>query len=627
MSRIIGIHMGHDASVTLLENGRIEFCLSEERLVREKMYYGFPFMALEMLLNRYGISPGDVDALALDTNELPGLLGPDGMRNRFKTGAAKKISHQIAKSKWVLSYFLGQSGVRKNSDHEAEAKAILMEKLSGYGFRTDRIQSYDHHLCHAATAFWASPFQQALIVTSDGRGDGLSATLGRGEGSGLSRSHAVSHLDSIGQFYSAVTFYLGFRPNRHEGKITGLAAFGNRRALGDLFLSNVKWNADGSYEFRIPEKYRLVSEDDYRHFMKSMPLSLKDRIILHHQEDSKLLLYTANWYSLLWYLHDAAKGFSAEDVAAGVQGLVENVCAEFVRKNLASPGTPVVMAGGVFSNVSVNRCIRELAGVTGIYVQPAMGDEGLSLGGALLAYSRTAEGKASLGEPLRVTRMRDAYLGPEYPDEEIEAACKRGGVEAIRIPEQLESQIAREIHDGRIVGYYDGRMEFGPRALGHRSILVRPIRRDINKELNKRLRRTEFMPFAPSILAEHAGQYLKGYEADHVASEFMTVTYEIEESLRDRIQATVHVDGTARPQVVHAAKEEKYHRILSEYYRLSGIPAIVNTSFNMHEEPIVCTPEDAIRSYKAGCVDTLVMGSYMMRQGLSNAGNGPGGIS
>lgn len=610
MSVILGLHIGHDASVAVLQDGKVAFCLSEERLSRQKMHYGFPFLSLEKALNVLNLDPGNIDLLAFDTNELARIIGPKEMERRFGRGVGRELSGKLIKARKVLAYLFGNRAADEHGKREVEAREILLKGLERYGFVRDRVSVYDHHLCHAATAFWPSPFDEAVIVTSDGRGDDLSATIGYSRNGQLSRKIGVGDLDSIGQFYAAVTFYLGFRPNRHEGKITGLAAHGDPARLGPVFLKLIEWLPDGSYRISIPPQYKLDLKQDFDDFLERLPLTFKDRIILHSEKDLSTALYTSNWYSFLAYLHGVAKDVPREDVAAGVQYFAEEVCAGFVQKQLPETQVPVVLAGGVFSNVRINQRIRELPGVTNVFVQPAMGDEGLSLGAALVAYSRRdEEARIALSGNERPCRLNDVYLGPEYTEREILAAYAVEGLKA-QAYENIEERIAGWLHKGLVVGFFHGRLEFGPRALGHRSILVRPTDQNINHQLNKRLHRTEFMPFAPSILAEYADQYLESYAADHVASEFMTITYRIRETKKKEIEAAVHVDGTARPQVVHREKEPVYHKIIEEYYKRSGVPVIINTSFNIHEEPIVCTPEDALRSFKADSVDILVIGRF-----------------
>jgi carbamoyltransferase len=609
MNYVFGIHMGHDASISILENGKPIFCLSEERLVREKMYYGFPSRSLDYALTSLNIEPENVSLLSLDTEELCELIGPEEMSRRFKTGISRNIATQAIKSKKVLSYFFGVKQAKTRVERKAEAQNILLKELSSYGFKLESIKVYDHHLSHAASAFWPSPFKQALFATCDGRGDKLSGLLGVATGSQLNVKHQINEISSVGQFYAAVTFCLGFKPNRHEGKITGLAAHGDVNCLGPRFMENIYWNPNGSYEIRLPEKYRLTSENDLNQYLKKAPLSFKDRIVLHSETGLNTLMYSTNWYSLLSYLEDICRGESRENVAAGVQYFAEEVCTQFISRNLPEHPIPVVLAGGVYSNVRINQKVREISGVSNVYIQPAMGDDGLSLGAALLGYAETdLDAKHALQLSERPTQVNNIYLGPDYSNE-IERSCEIEKVNPMHIL-NIEKKIAEWIHAGKIVAYYRGKMEFGPRALGHRSILASATDKNINTDLNHRLHRTEFMPFAPSILAEHAHEYLLDYKPEHVASEYMTITYNIASKFKDQIPAVVHVDGTARPQVVHSQNEPHYHRIIHEYYKLSGIPLIINTSYNIHEEPIVCTPQDAIRTYKAGSVDILVMENF-----------------
>lgn len=607
MSLILGLHLGHDASVAIVRDGVPLFCLSEERLAREKMYYGFPFRSLDVAFKHINKRPEEIDFLALDTTELAGLIGPEEMKRRFSRQTSKGVARKLELAKEVVTGLLGSRSIASQKAREREAKGILYQNLREYGFDTSRLKIYPHHLCHAASAFWPSPFEEAMFVTSDGRGDGLSASLGFARDNLLETRIRIRDVDSIGQLYAAVTFFLGYKPNRHEGKITGLAAFGDSQKLGPELLQNVTWNADGSYTFQVPSEFRLSSVEEFDHFVKRLPLSLKERVILHSRNDLNTLMYNTNWFGLLAYLESVAGNAKHEDVAAGVQFFVEEVCTKFVKSNLPDRPIPIVLAGGVFSNVRINQKIRELEGVSDIFVQPAMADEGLSLGAALLAYVEIdPHASEVLSQRPRPTNIAHTYLGPEYSRDEIKAACIDEEIEFAEI-DDIEQYIARLIHAGAVVGYFHGRIEYGPRALGHRSIILRPTDKTVNETLNKRFRRTEFMPFAPSMINERAGEYLLNYTPGQIVSEFMTATYDIHPERQEEIQAVVHIDGTARPQVVFEHKDPEYHRIIKEYFKLSGIPVVVNTSFNMHEEPIVCTPEDAIRAFKVDCVDVLVM--------------------
>ena len=615
MGWILGIHLGHDASVALLRDGVPLFCISEERLAREKGYCGFPLRALNAALKTFGVDPGELEQVAMDTPSLPQVLGPGEMAYRLRTGAARHATGRVQAAGAFLSYFLGKPGVATQEANEAAARRLMDVRLREVGLPLDRVRYYDHHHCHAVGAFDTSPFERALFVTSDARGDGNSATIGTASDAGLRRRAAVSELDSIGQFYGAVTAFLGFRPNRHEGKITGLAAFGDPAVLGPEFLRNLTWNADGTYSFRLPARYRVSSPQGVRDFLRSLRAPLKDRMMLHAQQHVSALLYKGNWLGMLAYLRDVAADAKPADVAAAVQLLAEEAMRGLVRNHLPAGGpVPVVASGGVFANVKINQVVAELPGVERLYVQPAMGDEGLSVGAALAAHRELTGHAAPHAHPAKQGSVGHTYLGSDYSEKEVLAACEAEGVTARRM-DALPGHIARWIDQGLFVGLFRGRMEFGPRALGHRSILARATDPEVSGELNRRLNRSDFMPFAPSMLAEHAPTWLDQYDDAHVAGEYMTVAYRVEPSRAGRIAAAVHVDGTARPQIVRAEVEPTFHEILTEYHRISGVPAVVNTSFNMHEEPIVCTPRDAVRTFKAGAVDVLVLDNLVVYRG------------
>jgi carbamoyltransferase len=315
--------------------------------------------------------------------------------------------------------------------------------------------------------------------------------------------------------------------------------------------------------------------------------------------------HVADFYDFLERGFDRRR--DARDLAAAAQRILEEVTVEYVGHFLKQhPRRNVLLAGGVFANVRVNQMVAEMPGVEFVYVHQNMGDGGIGTGAGLLhlhgAWKRAYDGY----------RPRDVYFGPGYPDAEIEAELKKRGVDYRAVPD-IEARVARLVYEGKVVARFAGRMEYGPRALGNRSILAHTKDKSINDWLNKRLKRTEFMPFAPSVLGPHAQELFAGYERG-VASytdNFMTITYAVKPEWQERLQAATHVDGTARPQVVWPDANPSFYRVIEEYHRLSGIPALINTSFNMHEEPIVATPSDAIRSFEKGGLDHLAIGGFL----------------
>ncbi|MBU1652207.1 carbamoyltransferase, partial [bacterium] len=270
----------------------------------------------------------------------------------------------------------------------------------------------------------------------------------------------------------------------------------------------------------------------------------------------------------------------------------------------------VVLAGGIFANVKINQCIAEIDGVQSLFVHPNMGDGGTATGAAMLVWADHLRAQGKTYEPEAIDEV---YYGPGYDDREIEKALGNYSFQ-FRKSNDIEADTAEMVAHKKIVGRFNGRMEYGPRALGNRSILADPTDPAINDWLNERLSRTEFMPFAPSALYESANKLYRNYTAGEYASYFMTITFDVEKEWAEKARAVAHVDNTARPQVVKKQANPSYHKILQEYEKRTGLPLFVNTSFNAHEEPIVCTPDDALRSLGNKCVDALSIGSFIVWQ-------------
>ncbi len=302
--------------------------------------------------------------------------------------------------------------------------------------------------------------------------------------------------------------------------------------------------------------------------------------------------------------------FSREDIAAGAQKRLEDVFIGYLQPIIKETRLDrLTLAGGVFGNVKLNQRLFELDGVKEIFIQPHMGDGGNALGSAFLAWVKQADEAMSLC--VSRFRMNDVYLGPAFSSEEIAEELKGRGL-TYRYCENIEAVIAEKLARHEIVGRFNGRMEYGPRALGNRSILANPTDARINGVLNKRLRRTEFMPFAPSVLEEDAQIYFGIKEGNRHAAEFMTITCEVRPEKRNLVPAVCHVDGTARPHLVRESVNPSFYKILQEFKHRTGLGVIINTSFNIHEEPIVCTPADACIAFKQKSVDALAIGNFMV---------------
>jgi carbamoyltransferase len=480
---------------------------------------------------------------------------------RKDKGLAKTLAYRVLAGESVISRNVAKRGSQQWGREAAEFHRKFHEELEsalGELGVADRLQRIEHHLSHAANAYYTSGFDEALIVSLDGYGSGLAGAVSAGRGGRIERIHGLEYPHSLGTFYEAVTSGLGFRPSRHEGKIVGLAAYGDPAILKDVLLARFD---------ESPGNFRILESNN------------------------------------IYFTRRLASQFPKIDVAAAYQHVLEQVACRYVQHYLRTTGLRnLVLSGGVVANVKLNQRLRELPEVDEIFIHPNMGDGGCGTGGALQAFA----GHPALREPLS-----NVFFGPEFSPAEITAA-----VEAAQLPfdhyEDIEPKIAQLITAGKVVARFNGRMEYGPRALGNRSILYHAKEPAVNQWLNQRLGRTEFMPFAPATLFEHRHECYRGVDGADYAAQFMTVTFDCTEAMKSTSPAAVHVDGTARPQLVTASSNPSFYRILTEYHRLTGIPSVINTSFNMHEEPIVCTPDDAIRAFLQGNLDYLAIGNLLV---------------
>ena len=591
-----------DSTVTLVEDGRILYAAAEERFTRVKLQDGFPWQALQRCLDDLAIETDSIDRVvypflawdeetrlfteklgqerefleeheSVDTNRMlrdaqsrvperktpiPGLQHPN---ERMEKSFAKALAYRVLAGESVVSRNVAKRG---SDQWGREAKAFhkkwheeLETGLGEIGL-LDKLTRVEHHVTHAANAYFGSGFDEALIITLDGYGSGLAGSASVGRGGEITRIHGIDYPHSLGTFYESVTSGLGFKPSRHEGKIVGLAAYGDPRVLRDVLLARFQQD-DGN--FRILESNNL------------------------------------------YFARLVASQFPKIDVAAAYQHVLEVIATSYVRHYLKKTGLKnVVLSGGVVANVKLNQRIREIEGVEKIFVHPNMGDGGCGTGAALLEFL----GNPALNEP-----MADAFLGPAASEAEIRESLQRAQLPFDHYP-SIEPKIAQLIAAGKVVARFNGRMEYGPRALGNRSILYHAREPEVNQWLNQRLGRTEFMPFAPATLSEHRHTCYKNVDGAEHAAQFMTITFDCTEFMKRESPAAVHVDGTARPQLVTPTSNPSFYQILEEYYRLTGLPSVINTSFNMHEEPIVCSPDDAVRAFLQGNLDYLAIGSFLV---------------
>jgi len=571
--RILGIGTHVTCGSALLEDGRIVAAVNDERLVREKMVFGFPRESIREVLALADITPADLDYVAVATKRQHLINKYVDFREgkfRLKRGFAKQafflvgsrlsgLVNRLPFLEWIY-YALRQPFFLYR---RMKIRRILRDE---FGI-TCPVKFIDHHLCHAAAAFYSSPYDDALVVSLDSAGDGLSSKIYSVNGNRFDELNRVSSYNSPCAFYSYVTQVCGFKAGKHEGKITGLSAHG-RPIYRDLFR---RW---------------IIQENGT------------------FQNIGGIFFYSA-----LQALRDALpEDFNREDLAATIQTYSEEMVVEYLKHWLSvTKDTRIALAGGIFANVRINQEIHKIPGVTSVHVHPGMSDEGMGVGATLALYY------ANVGTSRPKNLCFDhVYLGREFSDEEVRRALETEGV-SFENHENIEGEIAKLLAQGYVVARFNGRMEYGPRALGNRSILYQPTDPKVNDWLNEGLKRTEFMPFAPSTLVEDANLCFQGVQGAEDTARFMTITFDCTEWMKETCKGVVHIDGTARPQLVSHEDNPSYYRIISEFKELTGLGTIINTSFNIHEEPIVCTPGDAIRAFKIGHLDYLAIGPFLAK--------------
>jgi len=575
---ILGINAYHaNASAAIVVNGRLIAAVEEERLNRIKYAAGFPAQAIQFCLDRVGAKLKDVDRIAVPRDPWARI----GTKLRYALGMPRFALERIQ----VMRRF---AGIRE------DLAATFQLDPSEIRAQLHRIE---HHTAHMASAFFVSPFDRAAILSADGLGDFASSMSAIGEGPKMRVLGEVTFPHSLGMFYTALTQYLGFWKFGDEYKVMGLAAYGQPEYL-DEFRYIVR--SDGPLSFRLNLRY-------FTHQTQGPDMSWREadrtpvlgRIFSPYLE--KRLGPARQPEEPLTERH--------RNLAATMQAALEEVLVNCWNGLAAKSGQKALcLAGGVAFNCVANGKVFDLTPFENVYVQPAAGDAGLSVGAAFAVYHQV------LGRP-REFQMNHAYWGPQFRAEEIRKAVE--GIpssDGVAIEELNESELcqrtARHIAAGKIVGWFQGAAEWGPRALGHRSILADPRRPEMKDILNRRIKHREiFRPFAPSIVEEAVGDF---FEKTH-PSPFMTFAYPVRPEKRKEIPAPTHVDGTARLQTVSRSASPLYWNLLRAVGEETGVPVVLNTSFN-DNEPIVCRPEEALECFRRTHMDVLVLGNFIMER-------------
>jgi carbamoyltransferase len=580
MSAILGLNAYHgDAAAALVIDGELVAAAEEERFNRIKHVAGFPSLAAEWCLAEGGIRPEDLDHLAVSRDP----------RANVGQKLLRTIRHG-ASARYLKARLQNAAKVRDVKTALADSLGVERDALRA------QVHNVEHHQAHVASAFFVSPFEDAAILSIDGFGDFCSTMTAVGHGNSFRVLDRVLFPHSLGIFYAALTQWLGFPHYGDEGKVMGLAPYGDAekhlKAMRDIVqVEGGLFTLDLDYFTHDKEGVDMTWDDGSPTIGRIYSDKLVERLGPARDPGSEM---TGHY----------------EDVAAAMQRRLEEVYLHIVTHLQESTGmTDLCLAGGVALNAVANGRIRPETGFDGLYVQPAAGDSGTAVGAAYYVWNQT------LGSP-RGTIMTHAYTGPEYSDEELAAAFRTAKLDARRLDDdELFAAVAERIAAGDVVGWFQGRMEFGPRALGHRSIVADPRRADMKDILNARIKHREaFRPFAPSILADATGDW---FDQDYT-SPFMVLVYKTKPDKRDKIPAVNHVDDTGRVQTVEREVDARYYRLIEEFDKLTGVPVLLNTSFN-ENEPIVMTPAEAVDTFLKTHMDVLVLGNYVVARNGSGA--------
>ncbi len=575
---IIGLNAYHgDASAAAIVDGRLVAAAEEERFTRIKHEARFPAHALRYVLEAAGASPREIDVIAVARDPWARIVRKAMYALRMPARAAGRLG--------VQGRFAAIGAEVARALGTADAK-----------FEVRRVE---HHLAHLASSFLVSPFDEAALFSIDGLGDFASAMWGVGRGGRIEPWGAVAFPHSLGIYYTALTQYLGFPRYGDEYKVMGLASYGEPEMLEE-FRRIVITPSGGKMGFALNRDY-----------------------FLHHRATADMTwaggepaigrLYSDQLVERLGAARDAAESLDNRHhaIAASMQRRLEEVVLDNLRELRRATGMrKLCLAGGVAYNCVTNGKILETTGFDQIYIQSAAGDAGLAIGAAMQAWHQS-------GARPRDFVMEHAHWGAQYSDGEVAVVLERSGGEIARqrcVVRKIDNQpellclVANAIAQGKVIGWFQGRMEWGPRALGNRSILADPRRAEMREILNTKIKRREaFRPFAPSILEKKAGEY---FTQSH-PSPFMLMAYSVRPEKRGVIPATTHIDGSGRLQTVSEGQNPLYYQLISAFERQTGVPVLLNTSFN-ENEPVVQRPEEALDCFLRTRMDFLAMGSYVI---------------
>lgn len=570
---ILGISYLSDAGACIVKDGELKSVINEERLNRIKLFHGIPEMSVEYVLKDCGLKINDVDFIATHgfcANEKDIEFLDHGLirESQEREGAFLYTEEKIKKSE--LNSALKELKLKELKErYEHENFVIYVRNINiirGLRKFGKPIKVIEHHIGHAASAYFLSGWNECCIMTADGWGEMESNIFCHAKDGKIRKLYYSHSFDSLGYFYGSITKALGFIPHRHEGKVLGLSALGDSKKAMPWMKKMIYYN---------PNKKRF--EGGFENG-----------------------IYRAKFENSI--LESLVKKYKREDVAAAAQKVLEKVVIKYVN-DVVAKGSKLAVAGGIFANVLLNQRIFDSPRIKDLFVYPQMGDGGLAVGCALYFYSKIRR--------LKSVQIGHLYRGPAFSNKEVLQEIKIFGYKH-KFYKDIETKIAQLLTHNNVVMRFKSKMEYGPRALGNRSILYPTNDKSVNDWLNMALRRSEFMPFAPATLKEAAAKCYKRINGRWNKGLFMTITFDCTYWMKKVSPGVVHVDGTARPQLVTKNLNQSFYKILKIYHRLTGIPSLINTSFNMHEEPIVCTPKDSLRAFKDSGLKYLAIENYLV---------------
>jgi len=551
----------HDSGVALVKDGKLCSAVEEERFNRQKHSFDFPKLSIDYALAEQGITINDVDYVGFYEKPLV----------KFE-----RILKSVLTT-WPCSYLTWLKALPLWLKRKMRVGRNIQKEL---GVDKD-IVFCEHHLSHAASAFLVSPYEEAAIITADGVGEWTTTAFGIGRGTQIDMAQRINFPHSIGLFFSALTAYLGFKVNDAEWKVMGLAPYGKPKYV-DKFRQIIDIKEDGS--FRLNLKY-----------------------FAHHYSDRRM--FTKAWERLLGQPkrpRETELGDFHADVAHSGQKIVEEVMFKIARHAYATYKVPnLCIAGGVGLNCVANWKIHQNTPFKNIYIQPAAGDSGGALGTAFHIYNTL------LGKP-REFVMSHGYWGPEFTQEQVVAVLQANNAKFTVVDDDaLLTETAKMLDAGKVIGWFQGRMEFGPRALGNRSILADPRNPEMKEIINAKVKfREKFRPFAPAVLKEAAHEWFDMPAGMDLP--FMLMVPDVRSECRTRLPAVTHQDGTGRVQTLTEQDNGRFYKLVKRFGELTGVPILVNTSFNVRGEPIVCNPQDAYNTFVNTGIDALVIGNCIL---------------